>query len=86
MLGTIKRLPGKGFVSIKFGGVAVTRQSARVLLVSGVGDPRGPVVEKVLHMMGRVLEARCRCSGSVDQRVAAGNALWKPAVVVSWLQ
>lgn len=61
-------------------------QSAGVLLVSGVGDPCGPVVEKVLHMMGRVLKARCSCSGSVHQRVAAGNALWKPAVIVSWLQ
>ncbi|TNN82518.1 hypothetical protein EYF80_007353 [Liparis tanakae] len=82
LLGTIKRLPRKGFISIKFRSVSVASQSAGVLLVSGVGDPRGPVVEKVLHMMGRVLKARRGCSGSVNQRVAAGNALWKPAVVL----
>lgn len=86
MLGTIKRLPRKRFVSIKFGGVSVASQGAGVLLVSRVGYPRGSVVEKVLYMMGRVLEARRGCSGSVNQRVAAGDALWKPAVVVSWLQ
>ena len=61
-------------------------QSTWVLLVSRVGDARGAVVEKVLHMMGRVLKARRGSSGSVNERVAAGNALWKPAVVVSWLQ
>lgn len=86
LLGTVQRLPRKRFVSIKLGGVSVARQGARVLLVSRVGDPRGSVVEKVLHMMGRVLEARGGCSGSVHQRVAARDALWKPAVVVSWLQ
>lgn len=86
LLGTIKRLPRKGFVSIKFRCVPVASQSTWVLLVSRVGDPRGAVVEKVLHMMGRVLKARRGSSGSVNERVAAGNALWKPAVVVSWLQ
>ena len=86
LLGTIKWLPWKGFVSIKFCCVSMASQSAGVLLISRIGDSRGSVMEKVLDVMRWVLKARRCCPGSVHQRVATGNALWKPAVVVSWIQ
>ena len=85
LLAPIKRLPRKGFVSIEFTRVSMARQRAGILLVAGVGEV-GSVVEKVLDVMGRVLEARCSGPRSVDESVAPCNALWKPAVVVRWLQ
>ena len=51
LLSTIKRLPGQSFISIEFRSVSVTRQGARVLLVSRVGDAGGSVVKKLLDVM-----------------------------------
>lgn len=88
LLGTIKRLPWKGFVSIEFGGVSVARQGARILLVARVRDAGGSVVEELLDVVCRVLEAGRRgARRTVHESVAsAAHALWKSAVVVSWFQ
>lgn len=61
-------------------------QGAGVLLVAGVGDAGGSVVEELLDVVRRVLEARSRRTGTVHQSVAPADTLGKPTVVVSWLQ
>lgn len=85
-LGTVKRLPGKSVVPIELGGVAVAGQRARALLKARVGDGGSSVVEEVLDVMARVLEAGRRRTWTVNQRMAPGDALRKPAIVVSWFQ
>lgn len=61
-------------------------QGAWILLEAWCGDPRRPIVEEVLDVMGRVLKAWRRCSRTVHQRVAPGDALREPAVIVRWFQ
>lgn len=44
------------------------------------------MVKEGLDVIGRVLKSRRRRSRTVHQRVSPGDALRKPAVVVSWSQ
>lgn len=64
----------------------MARQGAGILLVASVGNAGGAVVEELLDVVGRVLEAWSCGAWSIHQGMAPTDTLWEPTVVVSWLQ